>query len=211
MRKRIKELFERIAYAGLKPQGGVASPAAPAKSQRFAGIRASLEAQLTKSSSSDPLYLSNRTLSQKVKAWSILAAPAVLTLGGLTLALLGYFNKDSAITRPPSGMSNAEIADKMLPDLSKGLHVESQHDLYVEDVHVVVGAPVHLMGVARNNTAHEIANAELVFDLTDQTGSHQGAVTTEIKNIASKSSKSFDVAIEESSATFALVREIHVH
>ncbi len=211
MRERIKELFERVAYAGLKPQGGMESPAAAPKPQRLAGIRASLEAQLTKSTSSDPLYLSNRTLGQKLKAWSILGASAVLALGGLSLALLGYFNKDSAIIRPPSGISNAEIADKILPDLSKGVHVESQHDLDVEDVHVVVGAPVHLIGVARNNTSHEIVNAELTFDLTDQTGSHQGAVTTELKNIASKSSKPFDIAIEESSATNALVREIHVH
>ena len=66
------------------------------------------------------------------------------------------------------------------------------------------------MGIARNNTDHEIAQAELVFDLTDTTGSRQGAVTTELRNIPAKSSKTFEVALEQSTATFALVREVHV-
>ncbi len=208
MAKRIKEAFEKIAYAGLKPQGGRLPQGGNPK---LAPVRGWVESRLTKSGSSDPLYLSNRTFSQKLKAWSILGVPAVLVLGGLGLALFGYFDKTSRVAAPPVALSSAEIADKTLPDLNKGLRIESQHDLEVDDVHVVLSPTVHLVGVARNKTDHEIAKAELVFDLTDMTGSRQGAVTTELRNIASKSSRPFEFAIEQSAASFALVREVRVH
>ena len=131
-------------------------------------------------------------------------------LGGMGLVLFGYFDKDKPIAPPPAGLSNAEIAQKMLPDLNNDVHIETQHDLEVEDVHVVLGAPSRLVGVAKNNTDRQISQAELVFDLTDRSGSRQGAVSTELKNIASKSSAPFQFAIESSAATFALVREVQV-
>jgi hypothetical protein len=55
-----------------------------------------------------------------------------------------------------------------------------------------------------------ISQADLYFDLTDKTGSRQGAVSTEPKNIASKASMPFQFPIEQSAASFALVREVHV-
>jgi hypothetical protein len=183
MFKRIKQLFENLAYTGLKPQSGGAS---------------------------DPLYLSNRTLGQKLRAWSLVGIPIVVVLAGLGLVLFGFFDKDAPIAPPPAGISNAEMAQKMLPDLNQDLHVETQHDLEVEDVHVVVGSPSRLVGLAKNNSGRQISHAELVFDLTDRSGSRQGAVSTELKNIASKSSVPFQFAIESSAATFALVREVHV-
>ncbi|MGA7238282.1 MAG: FxLYD domain-containing protein [Bryobacteraceae bacterium] len=182
MFKRIKQFVENLAYAGLKPQGGP----------------------------SDPLYLSNRTLGQKLTAWSIIGIPALVVLGGLGLVLFGFFDKDAPIAPPPAGLTNAQVAEKMLPDLNKDIHIESQHDLDVEDVHVVMGAPSHLVGIAKNTTDRPISTAELIFDLTDRNGSRQGAVSTEIKNIASKTSVPFQFAIESSAATFALVREVHV-
>ena len=138
MFKRIKQFFENLAYAGLKPQGGRTAQTAP---QRQSFIRAWAESRLTKGGPSDPLYLSNRTLAQKLKAWALVGVPVVVVLGGLGLVLFGYFDKDAPIAPPPAGLSNAEMAEKMLPDLNKDLHIETQHDLEVEDVHVVVGAP----------------------------------------------------------------------
>lgn len=207
MFKRFKQFLETLAYAGLKPRGGRA--AQPAQ-QRPGSIRAWVESKLTKGGSSDPLYLSNRTLGQKLKSWSIVGVPVLVVLGGLGLVLFGYFDKDAPIAPPPVGLTNAQMAEKMLPDLNKDMHVESQHDLDVEDVHVVPGAPSRLVGIAKNTTGRPISAAELVFDLTDRNGSRQGAVTTELKNIASKTSVPFQFAIESSAATFALVREVHV-
>lgn len=207
MFKRIKQFFENLAYAGLKAQGGRAAQTAP---QRQGFIRAWAESRLTKRGPSDPLYLSNRTLTQKLKARALVGVPVVAVLGGMGLVLFGYFDKDKPIAPPPAGLSNAEIAQKMLPDLNNDVHIETQHDLEVEDVHVVLGAPSRLVGVAKNNTDRQISQAELVFDLTDRSGSRQGAVSTELKNIASKSSAPFQFAIESSAATFALVREVQV-
>ena len=67
-----------------------------------------------------------------------------------------------------------------------------------------------LAGIAKNNTDHEISTAELVFDLTDRVGSRQGAVTTELKNIASKILGALPIRNRAPAATFALVREVHV-
>jgi hypothetical protein len=208
MFKRIKQFLENLAYAGLKPQGGRPAQAAP--QPKGSKIGAWFESKLTKAGPSDPLYLSNRTPGQKLKSWAIVGIPVTLVLAGIGLVLFGVFDKTAPITPPPPGLTNAQMAEKMLPDLNKDLHIESQHDLEVEDVHVVVGAPSHLVGVAKNNTDHPIPRAELFFDLTDRSGSRQGAVSTELKNIASKSSAPFQFAIESPVATFALVREVRV-
>jgi hypothetical protein len=211
MWKRIKQFLENLAYAGLKPRGG--GPVQPAQSAiqpKHSAIGAWFESKLSQAGPSDPLYLSNRTFGQKLKAWSIVGIPFTLVIGGIGLVLFGVFDKDAPIAPPPPGLTNAQMAEKMLPDLNKDLHIETQHDLDVEDVHVVVGAPSRLVGVAKNNTDHPIPKAELVFDLTDRTGSRQGAVSTELKNIASKSSAPFQFAIESSAATFALVREVRI-
>jgi hypothetical protein len=204
----IKESFEKMAYAGMKPQRPGAPSSAP-KSKWAASIRARLEARLTQPGSSDPLYLSNRTLSQRFGVWSGLAIPAVIAIVGLGLVLTGFFNKRHGIAPPPAGLSDAEIADRMLPDLKK-LQVVSQHDLDIRELKVVTGTPSRVMGIATNNTDHEIAKAELTFDLADTTGSRQGAVSTELTNIASRASMPFQFPIEATTASLALVRDVRV-
>jgi hypothetical protein len=216
MFKRIKEIFEKLAYAGLKPQGGrpvqaAAAPkadSAPAKS--LGAFKAWFDSKLNKGGNVDPLYLSNRTPMQRAKAWALPGAVVLIALGAISLVLYGYFEPDDVVAPPPVGLTNAEIAAKMLPDLNKDLHIETQHDLDIQDVHVVTGPSVHLAGVAKNNTNHEITKAELTFDLTDKTGSRQGAVSTELKNIGSGATVPFQIAIEARTASFALVREVRV-
>jgi hypothetical protein len=203
-----KQFFEKMAYAGLKPQTPGATQNAP-KGKLAAALRARLEARLAQPGSSDPLYLSNRTPWERLGAWSKLGIPAVVAVVGLGLVLAGYFNKKHGIAPPPAGPSDAEIADRMLPDLKK-VQVVSQHDLDIRDLHVVPGSPPRLTGVATNNTDHEIAKAELSFDLADTTGSRQGAVSTEITNIASRASKPFQFPIEATAASIALVRDVRV-
>lgn len=208
MWKRLKQLFETLAYAGMKPQGGGASAAAKAKGA--SALQGWIDRKLNQAGSSDPLYLSNRTLGQKAKVWAVFAVPAVLVL-----AVVGFvvFRSDRADAPPapiPDALSNPEIAAKMLPNLNNDLHLATQTDLDIQDVHVVSGSPPRLAGVARNKSDRNIAKAELVFDLTDKNGSRQGAVHTEVTNIAPKASVPFTFVIEQANATFALVREIHV-
>lgn len=210
MFKRIKEFFESVAYAGLKPSGG--KPLTAAETKRtgwFAPIQQRIDKFLNKSVS-DPLYLSNRTFMQKARIWLYIGVPSVLMLTGLGLVLFGVFNADKPVTPPPVGLSTAEIAQKMLPDLDRDLHIDSQHDIEVQDVHIVHAAASKLEGLALNNTDHSIAKVHLVFELTDKDGSRQGAVSTEVVNLAAHSTVPFEFSIEQQAASFALVREIHI-
>ena len=211
MFKRIKQYFESLAYAGLKPSGGKPLGAAEVKRSGWgAPIRDRMDKFLNQGGSSDPLYLSNRTFMQKAGVWLIIGVPSVLLFGGLGLVLSGFFNRDAPVTPPPAGLSNAELAQKMLPDLNRDLHIASQHDLDVQDVHIIREGSVKLAGLALNNTDHAIKKVDLVFELTDNNGSRQGAVSTQLTNLAPRSSVAFQFALEQHAASFALVREIHI-
>jgi hypothetical protein len=207
MFKRIKNFFESIAYAGLRPSGGM--PLAQAEAKKAGWFSQRIEKFLSGGGSSDPLYLSNRTFMQKAGIWLLLGLPSVILLTGLGLVLLGFFDRSKPVAPPPAGLTDAELAQKMLPDLNRDLHVDSQHQVDVQDVHVLRVGPVKLAGLALNNTDHAISKVEIVFELTDKEGSRQGAVSTELANLPAKSSVPFQFAIEQQTAAFALVREIH--
>jgi hypothetical protein len=208
MLKRLKQVFESLAYAGLRPSGGKPLTAAQPKKLGWFGQR--FEKFLASGGQSDPLYLSNRTFMQKAGIWFVLGVPSLILLGGLGLVLFGFFNAEAPLTTPPAGISNAELSRRMLPNLDKNLHVDSQHDVDVQDVHVVHNGSVQLAGVALNKTNHIIHKAGIVFELTDQFGSRQGAVTKELLDLAARSSRPFQFTIEQQTASFALVREVHV-
>jgi hypothetical protein len=216
MLKGFKEIFEKLAYAGLKPQGGrpVQASAAPkadsAPAKGFAAFRAWVDSKLNKGGDVHPLYLSKRTPMQRAKVWALPGLVVTLALGGAGLVLMGYFEPDYVVTPPPAGLTNAEIAAKILPDLSKDLHIETQHDLDIQDVQVVTDPPVHLAGVVKNNTDHAISKAELTFDLADWKGSTQGTVSIELKNIGSGATVPFQIALEARRTTIAWVREVRV-
>jgi hypothetical protein len=211
MVKRIKRFFESVAYLGLRPSGGTPlAQAATKKTGWLAPIWERIENFLNSGASSDPLYLSNRTFMQKARIWLILGIPSVALLGGLGLVLSGYFVHDAPVTAPPVGLSDAELARRMLPDLNRDLHVNNQHDLDVQDVHVIRAGSVKLAGLALNNTDHVIGKADIVFELTDKNGSRQGAVSTQLLNLAARSAVPFQFAIEQQTASFALVRDIHI-
>lgn len=210
MFKRIKQFFESVAYAGLRPSGG--KPLAPAETKKsgwFAPIQQLIETFLNKSGSSDPLYLSNRTFMQKARVWLVIGLPSVILLGGLGLVLIRFFDQDTPIGPPPAGLSNAEIARKMLPGLDKNLHIDSQHDVDVEDVHVLHTGSTQLAGMALNKTDRVIGQVEIIFELTDKNGSRQGAVSTRLANLPAKASVPFQFAVEQQTTSFAIVREIH--
>jgi len=189
---------------GMQPSGG-----APEKRLRWLGPMAGPVSRFLNGGAvpSDPFYLTNRTLGQKVGLALLIAIPCLLVIGGIGLAGLGYFDNPPA-TSPPTSAEQA--AARTLPDLDKDINIPVNRDVEVVDAHVEQGPVTKLTGTARNNTGRTIHDAELIFDLTDAAGSRLGAVSARVAAIAPKGTTSFSIAIEQRNAAFALVREIRL-
>ncbi len=207
MFKRIREWFESMAYAGLKPSTPGAAGEEP---KRLASWRMKLETFLAGPAASDPLYLTNRTLWQKIRPFVVVGVPVGILLGGLTLGLMNIFGVNQPYQPPPATMSNAEIAKKTLTFLNKPIDLPTQKEISIQDVVVPFGA-ARVEGVAKNLTDHEIHHVHVVFDLTDKIGSRQGAVATDVENVPANSAKPFQFPINQKLAAFAIVRDVQVN
>jgi hypothetical protein len=205
MLKRLRAVIESILYAGMKP-GSHTAAATPMK--WLGPLRGPVERLLAGPSPSDPLYLSNRTLGQKARAWSLIAIPCL----GLAFGIVALLSNLLAPPPPPvRQLSAAEIAAKILPNMAKDIKVEQNTDLEVLEVGIQRDSdPRRLAGKVRNNTTHEIAAADFVFDLTDASGSQLGAVRATVERIPPVSVKAFQFPIKQQQAAFALVRNINI-
>src|SRR6266540_3760121 len=82
--KRLRAFLESIAFAGLKPSGQKAQ----GRQLRWLGpLRGPMERFLAGGATSDPLYLSNRTLSQKMRSWALIAVPCLVLAVAIAIAL----------------------------------------------------------------------------------------------------------------------------
>jgi len=63
-------------------------------------------------------------------------------------------------------------------------------------------------GTVKNNTGRLIHTTEIILNLTDKTGSHLGAVSAQVDNLAPHATMKFQAPIEQKDAAFALVREV---
>jgi hypothetical protein len=201
--KRIREFLESIVFAGMKPGGQTA----PKRQLTWLGpLRGPVERFLSGGPApSDPLYLTNRSPTQKLRSWSLIVIPLVLILG------VGY--KLSRSLNPPAAppskeMTAAEITAKLLPNMAKDIQLAPPADVQVPEIRVDGS---RLVGVVKNTTASEIAVAELVIELTSSTGSQVGAVNGTVEHIPASGTKEFQFPIRQRNAAFALVREIKSH
>ena len=204
--KRLRQIFETIVYAGMKPGG----TAAPSSGLRWLGpLRDRLERFLNGPSSSDPFYLTNRTVGQRVRLTVLICLPFALVLFGVYLAATGYFDDASQLPPPTKELSKAEIAAKMLPDLNKDIAIESNKNVDVLDVLVQRGAASKISGTIRNNTDKAVTDVEVVFDLTDESGSRLGAVVCKVARVEAKGTAPFQLSIPQHDAAYGIVREVH--
>ncbi len=158
---------------------------------------------------SDPLYLTNRTLSQKVKLGLLIGVPclvlAVVVVGMLTNSF------DFAEPAPAHEATAAEVAAKLLPKMDPNMRIQTDKEVEVVEVRVEHGTQTSLVGSLKNTTNHDINVAEAIFDLTDNGGSQLGGVSATVENLKPGATGSFRVPIQQAAANFALVREIHTH
>jgi hypothetical protein len=173
-----------------------------------------LERFLGGSSVNDPLYLTNRTLGQKIRTGVLIGAP-VIALGALI-----YMALDSRFDRPPSiekatametksRQPTGEITAKVLPNLEKTYASEQSKEIDVVEAAVSRGPAPELSGKLRNNTDAMVRVADVVFDITDQEGSQLGGISVRVENVPPKGTATFRMSLPQKTARSALVREVH--
>jgi hypothetical protein len=153
----------------------------------------------------DPLYLSRRTIGQRARTAAALGIPCLFVAGGITWALTNHFTKKVPV--PKMDMSPGELAAKMLPNMGN-VKLDTNRDVDVMEVHIDHSKGIAVMGTVMNNTTRQIASAEIIFDLTDATGSQLGGVSQRIENLPPQIRHIFRLPIEQSNARFVLVREV---
>jgi hypothetical protein len=204
--KSLREIFESIAYAGMKP--GAPSPSGN-RPPPSSGLRARLDRFLNGSADSDPFYLTNRTTAQKMRLALYIAAPFVLVLTAVYLAATGAFDPSASTPPPGKVLTNAEIATKMLPNLDKEITLPSNKNVDVLSVVVQGGPASKISGTVRNNTSQPVTDVEVVFDLTNETGSRLGGVTCKVARVEAKGTAPFELSVPHHDAAYAIVREVH--
>jgi hypothetical protein len=199
--KRVRGFLESIAFARLKPQ--VPTPPKPL-SKRLGPLGDPVERLLSGGPvPADPLYLSNRTLGQKLKFWSFVGIPCAVLAMGIGVMLSDVLDPPKAT--PPKEPTAAEINAGLLPNLVKDLKLAPPSVVQVLEVRVEGS---RLAGEVNNTTTREIAAVELVVDLTNAAGSHVGAVRVTVEKLPPSGRKEFQVPLDVGAAAFAIVREI---
>lgn len=198
---RVRKFVESILYVGLKPDSSIAPINPPPRPSLSAWV----ERFLAGTAPNDPLYLTNRSFGQHARLILLITVPCLAVVAVLYFALSQYF---APRDRPQQQLTPAQIAAKMLPNLDKNIQVQTNHDVEVTDVTVEHSDPVRLTGTVRNDTDRVYQDVEIVFDLTDVSGSKLGAVSTKIPRLEAHGSAPFSFPVAQSTAAFALVREV---
>ena len=152
---------------------------------------------------SDPLYLTNQTFGQRVRRLFRLAVPLAALIAAGIAAIAIFAPKHRIAARQPSA---AEVAARSLPAFDKEIQIDSNRDLQVMEVYFE--RPGSMAGSLKNVTNRELGEAVVVFDLADQNRSLLGGVTLTQTKLAPGAVRSFKLPVEQTSAMFALVREI---
>jgi len=203
MLNRIRRFFESLAYAGLKPSGGV--PLEP-KPPRPGSLRGKIELFLNGGKPSDPLYLSNRTWKQKMRVPLMIGVPMAVMFVALALIFTNVFSPKAA--PPPKPLTPAEMMANLLPDLQDTVHIDAYTDAEITSLRVVrdEGAP-RISGMIKNKTDHAIT-VELDMDLADANGSRVSTLTERVSNAQPNASTQFEFPADNPDTMYAIVRKI---
>ena len=201
MASRLRNFLDSIVYAGMKP----GKPRSESKRMRLLGpLRAPAERWLSGGARQDPLYLSNRTLGQRVLGWVKIGVPLLVVVVAVIVAFGMHHRSD----KPAEILSPAEIAAKMLPELNRPIHVDTNTDIEVLEVFIDHAAGDKLLGKLRNATSHTIQTGEVDFVLTAVSGTQVGSVAIKVNKMAAGQTVPFSQPIAENGASSAQVREV---
>jgi len=171
-----------------------------------------LERFITGGRAQDPLYVTNRTLGQKLRFALLIGTPVLVVAVFMGLAMMNYFDpapkaEKTVVPKEPTG----EYTSKVLPHIEKDLAVSNEYsrDIEVLEAAVSRGAERTISGKIRNTTDHQISVAELIFDVTDDEGSQLGGVSVRVENVPPHAIVPFKSVLQQQAARSALVREVH--
>lgn len=199
MPNRFQNIVESIIYAGMKP-GARSTDGAPAAKP---GLLARF---LAGPSPSDPLYLTNQTLGQKVRRLLLMVFPVIVVLVGVLVAIGVHGAKGQ---KAPRELSAAEIKAKVAPAFNQEIKLDSNHDLEVTEVHFERAAGSSLMvGNLKNKTDHQITQVVIAFELADPSRSGLGGVTVTETHLAPGAVRTFRKPIDQTNAMYALVQDV---
>jgi hypothetical protein len=203
MANRIRRFFESLAYAGLKPSGGV--PLQPRPPRKPGGLRDKIEVFLNGGRPSDPFYLSNRTWKQKIRAPLLIGIPTAILFVALALVFTNVFSPKTA---PPKPLTPTDLMANLLPNLQDTVHIRAYTDAEIASLRVVreVGPP-RISGAIKNKTSHAIT-VELDIDLADRNGSRVASITERVSNAQPNAVTQFEFPVANPTTTYAIVRKI---
>jgi hypothetical protein len=166
-------------------------------------IRQFIDRQLSKPTAAGPLCISNRTKKQQLLQNLAVALPFVAVFAGVF-----FLPQLKPSTQAPRTLSQAELAEKILPDMS-AVPVTTNQELKVRDFQIIrSGSSVVLQGSATNVTPHSINAARISFALANQDGSLVGSANTELQDLEPGQSSNFRIPLEATDSFAALVRDI---
>jgi hypothetical protein len=197
MLSRLRRIFDSVVYTGLEPDRRTAPAAQPPVANRLSAL---IERFIgAGSAQADPLYLSRRTAFRKFVIAAVATAPLLVVAGLLALVLSGYFRPAAPPeTEPVPARAEAPISIAPAPALER--------DAEILEIKLDRGSGLHVVGTLKNNTGRPL-NVEMIIDLADENGSRVEALKHLVEN-APPGSSQFDFPARQSSAAYALVREI---
>jgi hypothetical protein len=202
---RLREKIESIVFAGLKPGGAKASPEVASPASVMGRLRQRIDRWISGSGHSDPLYLTNRTTAQKVRAWVVIGIPLLILVAVVGLSLSTFLDPPKAA--PVRDLTPAEVAAKLLPNL-KNLKLEAGSDIEVVELRLDRNKGMRIVGSVKNKSTHLLASADIICNLTDAGGTQLGGVNIHIDSIPPSGVRNFEMPIQQTDAAFVLVREI---
>ena len=197
---RIRRFVESVVFAGLNPASG---PRQSKGAGRLAPFRERVDRFISGGRPRDPLYLTNRTWSQKLRLAAVVATPClvVAVIGGLFLN--GVFRPKTA---PPKELTAADLIAKVLPGVGD-TKLDSNADAEVAEVTVDRRGAGRVVGVLKNKTDHVIS-VDLVLYFVNGNGSRVGSDVKRVENAPARSSFPFDFPLRWADAAHVLVKEI---
>jgi hypothetical protein len=182
----LRQLFEKLAYAGLKPD----APAAPKKSKLQSLIDSAGELA-TAGLRPDEAPLPGPT-SWKKKAGVVVALLAIgAGVYGLVWVLQNHAEK-------PESQTTAGPPPPIVPP---GLKVEKNNFNKAKQ-------PKEITGTVRNLSGRQVATASISFDVTTKDGSQLGGVATTVHDLKPHGTAQFRILVPQQDAAFAMVREL---